>query len=102
MEKRQAGREEQMSMTNLPILNVNGTIMTRRTLIDSRNDTIDLELTLHLNRPDVLAICVSADGEKRDSMWLPKSQIAYDENASEGDVITVSLPVWLATEKGLV
>ena len=30
-------------------------------------------------------------------VWLPKSQISFDR-----DELTIELPVWLATEKGLV
>lgn len=32
--------------------------------------------------------------------WLPKSQIEY--NGEEGDTITVTMPNWLALEKGLI
>ncbi|WP_165078855.1 MULTISPECIES: hypothetical protein [unclassified Desulfovibrio] len=34
-----------------------------------------------------------------DEYWLPKSQISYD--GERGDVVTVSVPDWLAKEKGL-
>lgn len=48
------------------------------------------------------AICVEdADGKEH---WLPKSQIVWDEadvDPSQGDMIQVSMPEWLATEKGL-
>lgn len=30
-------------------------------------------------------------------VWLPKSQITYDQ-----DELTIELPVWLASEKGLI
>jgi hypothetical protein len=63
------------------------------------DETIDLGLTLHA--ASALAILVS-DGEKRVSVWLPRSRIEYDKNASEGDVVTVTMPVWLATAKGLI
>lgn len=32
--------------------------------------------------------------------WLPKPQIEYD--GEEGDTITVTMPNWLALEKGLI
>ncbi len=32
--------------------------------------------------------------------WLPKSQIEYD--GEPGDTITVTMPNWLALEKGLI
>lgn len=42
------------------------------------------------------AILLVVDG---DEYWLPKSQIAYD--GERGDVVVVSIPDWLASEKGL-
>lgn len=42
------------------------------------------------------AILLVIDG---DEYWLPKSQIDYD--GERGDVVTVSVPDWLASEKGL-
>ena len=38
------------------------------------------------------------DGTKK--AWLPKSQIEYEKERD--GTYTVTLPVWLATEKGLV
>jgi len=32
--------------------------------------------------------------------WLPKSQIEYD--GEEGDTITITMPNWLALDKGLI
>jgi len=46
------------------------------------------------------AICVHASGDDSD-IWLPKSQIEWEEDAERGDLIAVSLPEWLAEEKGL-
>lgn len=48
------------------------------------------------------AICV-AEGEN-DTYWLPKSQVEYNEfiTYSRGDKIEVTMPMWLAQEKGIV
>ena len=45
-------------------------------------------------------LCVS-DGDRR--IWLPKSQIEdFLENSfSEGDMITITVPDWLAEDKEL-
>jgi hypothetical protein len=67
----------------------------------TRNDTINIEVTLHADPPLSLAILVSDDGEDN-AVWLPRSQIEYDRDAAVGDVITVTLPEWLAMEKGLI
>jgi DNA-directed RNA polymerase subunit E'/Rpb7 len=45
------------------------------------------------------AILVEIDNE---DVWLPKSQIEYDENAEVDDDIEVIIPEWLADEKGLI
>jgi hypothetical protein len=66
----------------------------------TRNDTIDIEVTLHAET--ALAILVSDDGDEDTAVWLPKSQIEYPGIAIKGFVITVTLPEWLAMDKGLI
>lgn len=39
-------------------------------------------------------------GDKKQAVWLPLSQIEIEETGIEG-IFTVTLPEWLATEKGL-
>jgi len=41
-----------------------------------------------------------SDGDRE--VWLPKSQIIYDEDAGEGDDVTVEMPQWLAFDKELI
>jgi hypothetical protein len=67
----------------------------------TRNDIINVECTLHADPAGALAILVSSDGLEDSAVWLPRSQIEYDRNASVGDIITVTMPEWLATDKGL-
>lgn len=40
-------------------------------------------------------------GNKSEAAWLPLSQIEIDETGIPG-IVTVTLPEWLATEKGLI
>lgn len=40
-------------------------------------------------------------GNKEEAAWLPLSQIEVDETGVPG-IVTVSLPEWLATDKGLI
>lgn len=61
---------------------------------------VDIALHFHAERP--LAILVSDDGDRDSAVWLPKSQIKYEKLRREGEIIAVSLPEWLAIEKGLV
>lgn len=63
-----------------------------------KSDLIDLTMQLHHETPK--ALLVSDDGDKDKAVWLPLSQIEI-ERKSDGIVI-VTLPEWLATDKGLV
>lgn len=40
-------------------------------------------------------------GDKSEAVWLPKSQIEIHDTAF-GGIVTVSMPEWLATDKGLI
>lgn len=64
----------------------------------SRSDVIDLDVKVH--HATELAVLVSETGDKDDAVWLPLSQIEIDttENGAE---TTVTIPEWLADEKGL-
>lgn len=50
------------------------------------------------------AIFVSDDGDKRHAVWLPKSQIEYEIRERNGGaaLVEVTLPEWLALDKGLI
>jgi hypothetical protein len=63
-----------------------------------RSDLIDLSVQLHHETDK--AILVSDDGDKDKAVWLPFSQIEIER--CKGGIATVTLPEWLATEKGLV
>ena len=47
------------------------------------------------------AILIANPFEEKDSIWLPKSQIEIEYLGHVG-CISVTLPEWLAIEKGLV
>lgn len=40
-------------------------------------------------------------GDKSEAAWLPRSQIEISDTGI-GGIVTVSLPEWLALEKGLI
>jgi hypothetical protein len=69
----------------------------------SRSDLVDLTLQRHAETK--LAILVSDDGDQSKAVWLPLSQIevavAPGTGAAKG-LVLVTLPEWLATERGLV
>lgn len=66
-----------------------------------RNDPV--ELSVAFIRATDEAVLVTEDGDRE--VWLPRSQLTTDsdiEHLTEGEVFEVSLPEWLAYEKGLI
>ena len=47
------------------------------------------------------AICASDTGEQKDAKWFPRSQIEVICDPGSREAI-ISMPMWLAKEKGLV
>lgn len=63
------------------------------------HDLVDIEVRLH--HKSAKAILVSDDGDEANAVWLPLSQIEIDDQGKNG-VVTVTVPEWLAIDKGLV
>lgn len=63
-----------------------------------KSDLVDVLVTMHAETPK--AVLVSDTGENDDAVWLPRSQIEI-EPAKKG-LFTVTMPEWLAKDKGLV
>ena len=59
-----------------------------------------LDMTLHLHFKTDKSIKVSDDGDEDNAVWLPLSQIELEPKG--GALVEVTLPEWLAIEKGLV
>lgn len=64
-----------------------------------KSDLTDIAVIRHAETER--AILVSETGNKDDAVWLPKSQVEI-ENDGYKNFVTVTLPEWLAAEKGLV
>jgi hypothetical protein len=62
------------------------------------SDLVDLTLQLHAGTPK--AVLVSGDGDKAKAIWLPLSQVEIERKSA--GVVIVTLPEWLATQRGLV
>lgn len=58
-----------------------------------RSDLIDCAVQLHHETPK--AWLVSDDGDKARAVWIPKSQAEFADGV-------VTMPEWLAKEKGLI
>jgi len=59
----------------------------------------DVDMFIHVETAK--AVFASLDADKKKAVWLPLSQIELADTKMKG-VKTVTLPVWLAEEKGLV
>jgi len=64
-----------------------------------KSDLIDI--TVHVHVETAKAVLVSDNGRKEDAVWLPKSQIDLHPTA-EPFTREVTLPEWLAKDKGLI
>lgn len=60
-----------------------------------------VEVTVLMVTETQKAVLVSDTGESKDAVWVPKSQIEIEETDREGAVV-ITLPEWLAIEKGFV
>lgn len=60
-----------------------------------------VDLTLHPHAETEKALLVSENGDKSKAVWLPKTQIEFEGNSRTG-YVEVTLPEWLAQDKGLI
>lgn len=58
-----------------------------------------IDLTVHLHHETDRAYLVSDTADPKDAVWVPKSQA---EIAPDGDTQCLTIPEWLALEKGLI
>lgn len=58
-----------------------------------------IDVTVHLHHETGAAVLVSDTADPKDAVWLPKSQIEIEADGGEH---VVTLPEWLAQEKGLI
>lgn len=80
--------------------------------MSEREETVEIEVHVHrATLGDKGALLVSEDGEAAHAVWIPKSQVIDEDRdsagkASRGDVLSgyravLTVPAWLAEEKGL-
>jgi hypothetical protein len=62
----------------------------------------EIELRLKVHRETDYAWQVSADGELKNAVWIPKSEVDDGGTAAPGSTCEFLVPEWLAIEKGLV
>lgn len=66
--------------------------------------TTDIFLEIKADPPKGRAILVTDKDSNcaMDFVWLPKSQIEYEDGMSTGDACVITMPEWLAKEKGFI
>jgi hypothetical protein len=64
-----------------------------------KSDLVDIEACRHAETSR--AILVSDDGERKHAVWLPKQHCEIAPGKASNRV-TVTMPEWLAVDKGLV
>jgi hypothetical protein len=85
-----------------------------RARVTGSSDLVDVTMCLHAEskrgQKEQGAIRVSNDGDDTKAQWLPKSQCEFSltgrrQRSKQGpgvEIVTVTLPEWLAKEKGLI
>lgn len=63
-----------------------------------KSDIIDIDVAVEARTEKAVLV---HDGDKNNAVWLPLSQIEISPTGI-GGIETVSLPEWLALEKGLI
>ena len=61
-----------------------------------------IELTVHLHMETEKAIFVSDDGIRSHAVWLPLQFVEADKTLELNKAVEITVPVWLATKRGLV
>lgn len=65
-----------------------------------KSDVIDLYLILVHQTEKAILVNETEDNSGK-SIWLPKSKVEFDD-VTPGTATTVTLPEWLALDKGLI
>lgn len=63
-----------------------------------KSDLIEIETGVYAETEK--AILVGDSGDPNEGVWLPKSQIEYREVGKQ--IIEITMPEWLALQKGLI
>jgi hypothetical protein len=59
-----------------------------------------LDLTMQLHHATERAVLVSDDGERKNAVWLSLAHCEVERKAN--GLVVVTLPEWLALDKGLI
>jgi len=65
-----------------------------------KSNLIDIECRLLVITDKAICVTMDDDVESPEKIWLPKSQIEFENSGIM--LVEVTLPEWLAIEKGMV
>lgn len=65
-----------------------------------KSDLVDIAGVLHHETDK--AILFSDTAAEKDAVWIPKSQCEYARDGGRDNFVTVTMPEWLAKDKGLI
>jgi hypothetical protein len=65
-----------------------------------KRELVDIAGCLHSETEK--AILFSDTAHREDAVWIPKSQCEFVHDGGQERFITVTLPEWLAQDKGLI
>lgn len=69
--------------------------------LDEIKDPVEIEVLILNETTKAFRVLESDQLDYDLAEWIPKSQIHWDNpNATEGDLVLVTMPEWLATDKG--
>ena len=66
------------------------------------NDETDEYVVRLVRETDAAWLCDDGEDSDASQVWLPKSKCGFPPNCRAGQVIEVTVPNWLAEEKGLL
>ena len=69
-------------------------------MLNHDEETETVSMTFHL--ATAKAVLLSDDGDKKNAVWLPLSQIEIEGKQSHGSVVEVTAPEWLLKKNGLI
>jgi hypothetical protein len=61
-----------------------------------------MEITLEIHHETERAYLVSETGNEDDAVWIPKSQIEISDPVEVGEAVEITMPEWLAKERGFI
>ena len=66
----------------------------------TRSDVVDIEV--HVHHRTEKAILVSQNGDKDEAVWVPLSQVEIEKHQTLQRAYILTIPEWLAADKGML